>query len=120
MRYAEITKPNLLQDAFYTYRRNNLANSEGAFSQCVLGQRPNYYSSMMARGRRPSLKVMKALLDTTMLITDRLFANPHYGQPYAMALNQAYEELEQLSQDIAVKLELQVVADQWDCADGKL
>ncbi len=106
MRYAEYATPNLLQDAYDCYRRNNLVISQRAFSRRILGQAPSYYSCMKTRDFKPSRKVMETLLSVTKTILATFIGNPHFGKSYAVNLNHAYEELEDLAQRIAVQLEM--------------
>jgi hypothetical protein len=106
MRYAEYAEPNLLQDAFDCYRRNSLVISQRAFSRRILGQHPSYYSSMKTRDFKPSRKVLETLLSVTKTIMATFIGNPHFGKPYAVNLNHAYEELEDLAQRVAVRLEM--------------
>jgi hypothetical protein len=114
MRYAEYATPNLLQDAFDCYRRNNLVISQKAFSRRILGQHPSYYSSMKTRDFKPSRKVLETLLSVTKIILATFIGNPHYGKPYAVNLNHAYEELEDLAQRIAVHLEMPQIVENLD------
>ncbi len=104
MRYAEYTASSILQDAFHLYRRNNLVRSQAAFSRRVLGRRPSYYSCMVARGRRPSLRVLETLQLVTKTIIATFLDNPHLGKPYAENLNRAYEEPGQLVERISIEL----------------
>jgi hypothetical protein len=67
MRYAEYAAPNLLQDAFDCYRRNNLVISQKAFSRRILGHHPSYYSSMKTRDFKPSRRVLETLLSVTKI-----------------------------------------------------
>ena len=114
MRYAEYTASNILQDAFHLYRRNNLVRSQAAFSRRVLGRRPSYYSCMVARGRRPSLRVLETLQSVTKTIMATFLGNPHLGKPYAENLNRAYEELGQLVEQISVELSFPQVLESLD------
>lgn len=114
MRYTEYAEPNLLQDAFHCYRRNNLVRSQRAFSRRILGKPHSYYSCMMARQRRPSKRVLETLLNVTKTIMASFIGNPHFGKSYAVNLNHAYEELEDLAQRIAVQLEIPLTLEQLD------
>lgn len=114
MRYAEFAVAGLLQEAYQTYSRNNLVTSQGAFSRRVLGQKNSYYSSMVARDRRPSRKVLAALQRVTKALAASFQANPHFGKHYAVNLNQAFEELDGLIRRIEAKLEVQPVGEDLD------
>jgi len=50
--------------------------------------------------------VLQTLLNVTKTILATFLGNPHCGKPYAVNLNRAYEELEQLTGVIAVQLDL--------------
>jgi hypothetical protein len=114
MRYTEYAEPNLLQLAFNCYRRNNLVISQWAFSRRILGKPPSYYSCMMARNRRPSVTVLETLLSVTKTIIASFIGNPHFGKSYAVNLNHAHEELQDLVERITIKLELINVAKEWE------
>lgn len=105
MRYSDFAYMNLLQDAYHCYRRNNLIRSQATFSRRILGQKPSYYSSMIARDRTPSHRVMETLLNVTKTILATFIANPHFGKSYAENLNNAYKDLKDLTQKIAALLE---------------
>ncbi len=111
MRYADYAEPNLLQDAFDCYRRNNLVISQRAFSRRILGQAPSYYSSMINRNRKPSRTVQQTLLTLTKTIMATFIGNPHFGKPYAVNLNAAYNDLEALVQQISVQLDIGCVVE---------
>lgn len=118
MRYNEYNSSNLLQDAFNIYRQNNLVRSQTAFSRRILGRKTSYYSCMIARNRRPSLRVLETLQMVTKTIMATFLGNPHFGKLYAQNLNQAFHQLEQLVEKISVEISfLQAVdhlADQID------
>lgn len=112
MRYHEINTSSILQDAFHTYRRNNIVRSQTAFSHRILGREPSYYSCMTARGRRPSQRVIETLMNVSKTIMSTFLGNPHFGKPYAENLNNAYAELEHLVTLLSVELSLtEAVAD---------
>jgi hypothetical protein len=110
MRYTEYAEPNLLKTAFDCYRRNNLVISQRAFSRRILGKPPSYYSCMITRNRQPSSTVLETLLSVTKTILASFIGNPHYGKSYAVNLNHAYEELQDLVERITIELELINVA----------
>ena len=114
MRYTEYAGGNLLQDAFHLYRRNHITRSQQAFSHSVLGMKPSYYSCMVTRDRQPSKRVMETPRMVTKTIMGTFLGNPHFGQPYAKNLNQAYEEMQQLVERINVELSFVEVMDQLD------
>ena len=111
MRYADYAEPNLLQDAFHCYRHNNLVRSQTSFSHRILGQQPSYYSCMMTRNRTPSRRVFETLLNVTKTILATFIGNPHFGKSYAVNLNRAYDELEELAHRVAVQLEMPMIAE---------
>ncbi|WP_299153690.1 hypothetical protein [uncultured Tateyamaria sp.] len=111
MRYSEINQTQLLQDAFHCYRRNNLVISQRSFSRRILGKPPSYYSSMIARNRKPSRHVLQTLLSVTKTILATFIGNPHFGKPYAVNLNHAYEELEAIVEQVSVQLDIGCVVE---------
>ena len=100
-----------LQDAFDCYRRNNLVISQRAFSRRILGQAPSYYSSMINRNRKPSRAVLQTVLSVTKTILATFIGNPHFGKPYAVNLNHAYEELERIVEQVSVQLDIGCVVE---------
>lgn len=104
MRYNEYAGDHILRDAFHLYRRNNITKSQTAFSRRILGMKPSYYSCMLARNRQPSRRVLETLLSVTKTIMGTFLGNPHFRQPYAVNLNHAYDELQQLVERINVEL----------------
>lgn len=104
MRYNEYAGDHILRDAFHLYRRNNITKSQTAFSRRILGMKPSYYSCMLTRNRQPSRRVLETLLSVTKTIMGTFLGNPHFRQPYAANLNQAYDQLEQLVERINVEL----------------
>jgi len=104
MRYNEYAGDHILQDAFHTYRRNHITRSQTAFSKRILGRKPSYYSCMLTRNRQPSRRVLETLLSVTKTIMSTFLGNPHFRQPYAESLNQAYDQLAQLVERINVEL----------------
>jgi hypothetical protein len=114
MRYTEYAEPNLLKTAFDCYRRNNLVISQRSFSRRILGKPPSYYSCMITRNRQPSPAVLETLLQVTKTILASFIGNPHYGKSYAVNLNHAYEELQDLTERITIELELINVAKELD------
>ena len=119
MRYTEYAGDNILRDAFQLYRRNNLTRSQQAFSRSILGMAPSYYSCMVNRNRQPSQHVLETLMSVTKTILATFLGNPHFRQPYAANLNQAYDQLEQLVERINVELNFVEVMDQLE-ADADL
>ena len=111
MRYNEYAGDNILRDAFHLYRRNNLTRSQQAFSRRILGMGPSYYSCMVTRNRQPSRRVLETLMSVTKTIMATFVGNPHFRQPYAENLNQAYDELEQLVARINVEMTFVEVMD---------
>lgn len=112
MRYNEYAGGNILQDAFHIYRKNNLTRSQQAFSRSILGMKPSYYSCMVTRNRQPSSDVLQTLMNVTKTILATFLGNPHFRQPYAANLNQAYDQLEQLVERIGVELSFLQAVDQ--------
>jgi hypothetical protein len=112
MRYHDYNSSNLLQDAFNVYRSNNLVRSQTAFSHRILGRKSSYYSSMIARNRRPSQRVLETLMNVTKTIMATFLGNPHFGKLYAENLNRAYEELQQLVEQISVEISFLQAVDQ--------
>ena len=110
MRYTEYAEPNLLKTTFDCYRRNNLVISQRAFSRRILGKPPSYYSCMITRNRQPSSTVLETLLSVTKTILASFIGNPHFGKSYAVNLNHAHEELQDLVERITIELELMNVA----------
>jgi len=106
MRYTEYAEPNLLQVAYHCYQRNNLVISQRAFSRRILGKPPSYYSCTISRNRRPSADVLETLLQVTKTILASFIGNPHYGKSYAVNLNHAHEELQDLVERVTIELEL--------------
>ncbi|WP_299150235.1 hypothetical protein [uncultured Tateyamaria sp.] len=111
MRYSEINQTGLLQDAYHCYRRNNLVISQRSFSRRILGKPPSYYSSMIARNRKPSRHMLQTLLSVTKTILATFLGNPHFGKPYAVNLNHAYEELEAIVEQVSVQLDIGCVVE---------
>jgi hypothetical protein len=118
MRYNNYASGNILRDAFHLYRRNNLTRSQQAFSRSILGMGPSYYSCMVTRSRQPSSRVLETLLSVTKTIMGTFLGNPHFRQPYAENLNQAYDQLEQLVERINVELSFVEVMDQLEAEAG--
>ena len=112
MRYHDYNSSNLLQDAFSVYRSNNLVRSQAAFSHRILGRKSSYYSSMIARNRRPSQRVLETLMNVTKTIMATFLGNPHFGKLYAENLNRAYEELQKLVERISVEISFLQAVDQ--------
>ena len=112
MKVSEINPSSILQDAFHVYRRNNLTKSQQSFSRCVLGMRPSYYSCMITRHRQPSRHVLESLLSVTKTLMSTFLGNPHFRQPYAHNLNQAFDELEQLVERVRLELTFAEAMDQ--------
>ena len=106
MRYNEYAGDHILRDAYHLYRRNNITKSQSVFSERILGMKPSYYSCMLARNRRPSRRVLETLLNVTKTIMGTFIGSPHFRQPYAVNLNRAYDELQQLVERINVELSL--------------
>uniref|UniRef100_UPI00261E3D9C hypothetical protein n=1 Tax=uncultured Tateyamaria sp. TaxID=455651 RepID=UPI00261E3D9C len=75
------------------------------------GKPPSYYSSMIARNRKPSRHVLQTLLNVTKTILATFIGNPHFGKPYAVNLNHAYEELEGIVEQISVQLDIGCVVE---------
>jgi len=106
MRYSEYASGSILQHAFHLYRRNNLVRSQQAFSHRILGMKPSYYSCMVTRNRQPSKRVLETLRMVTKTIMGTFVGNPHFRQPYAENLNQAYEELQELIERVNVEISI--------------
>jgi len=111
MRYNEYAGDNILRDAFQLYRQNNLTRSQQAFSRRILGMAPSYYSCMITRNRQPSRRVLETLMSVTKTIMATFVGNPHFRQPYAENLNQAYDQLEKLVARINVEMTFVEVMD---------
>ena len=119
MRYTEYASGSILQHAFHLYRRNNLVRSQTAFSHKILGRKPSYYSCMLTRNRQPSRRVLETLMTVTKTIMATFLGNPHFGQPYAENLNQAYEELQELVERINVELNFVDAMDEVEAEVGQ-
>jgi len=50
--------------------------------------------------------VLQTLLNVTKTILATFLGNPHFGMPYAVNLNQAYEELEAIVEQVSVQLDI--------------
>ena len=111
LQYSEINQTQLFQDAYHCYRRNNLVIPQKAFSRRILSQHPSYYSSMVTRNRKPSRKVLQSLLTVTKTILATFIGNPHFGKPYAVNLNAAFDQLEDLVQQVSVQLDIGCVVE---------
>ncbi|MGB0853066.1 MAG: hypothetical protein ACPGSI_07215 [Pikeienuella sp.] len=85
--------------------------SQRSFSRRILGKPPSYYSSMIARNRKPSRHVLQTLLSVTKTILATFLGNPHFGKPYAVNLNHAYEELEGIVEQVSVQLDIGCVVE---------
>ena len=120
MRYTEYASGSILQHAFHLYRRNNLTRSQQAFSHRILGMKPSYYSCMVTRDRQPSKRVLETLLMVTKTILGTFLGNPHFRQPYAENLNQAYEELESLVERVNVEITILDLMKQTDAEMDEL
>ena len=69
---------------------------------------------MMTRNRQPSNAVLETLLNVTKTILATFIGNPHFGKSYAVNLNHAHEELQDLVERITIELELiNAVQDLW-------
>jgi hypothetical protein len=66
---------------------------------------------MITRNRKPSRKVLETLLSVTKTIIATFIGNPHLHKPYAVRLNAAYKELEELIAVLAVEMELENVVE---------
>jgi hypothetical protein len=103
-----------LKTAFDCYRRNNLVISQRSFSRRILGKPPSYYSCMITRNRTPSPAVLETLLAVTKTILASFIGNPHFGKSYAVNLNHAHEELQDLIERVTIELELMNVPKELD------
>ena len=65
---------------------------------------------MITRNRQPSVAVLETLLSVTKTILASLIGNPHFGKSYAVNLNHAHEELQDLVERVTIELELINVA----------
>jgi hypothetical protein len=119
MRYTEYASGSILQDAFHLYRRSNLTRSQKSFSSSILGMKPSYYSCMVTRNRQPSQRVLETLRMVTKTIMATFLGNPHFGQPYAENLNDAYEELQQLVERVNIELSFVEVMDEIEAEVGQ-
>jgi hypothetical protein len=54
--------------------------------------------------------VLETLLSVTKTILASFIGNPHFGKSYAVNLNHAHEELQDLDQHAMIELELMKVA----------
>jgi hypothetical protein len=61
---------------------------------------------------------METLRMVTKTIMGTFLGNPHFGQPYAKNLNQAYEEMQELVERINVELSFIEVMDQLDAGSN--
>jgi len=66
---------------------------------------------MINRNRKPSRHVLQTLLNVTKTILATFLGNPHFGKPYAVNLNHAYEELEAIVEQISVQLDIGCVVE---------
>ena len=70
---------------------------------------------MITRNRTPSTAVLETLLSVTKTILASFIGNPHYGKSYAVNLNHAHGELQDLVERIiTIELELINVAKELD------
>jgi hypothetical protein len=67
---------------------------------------------MINRNRKPSRHVLQTLLNVTKTILATFLGNPHFGKPYAVNLNHAYEELEGIVEQISVQMDIGCVVEQ--------
>jgi hypothetical protein len=61
--------------------------------------------------RKQSRAVLQTLLNVTKTIWATFLGNPHFGKPYAVNLNHVYEELEGISEQISVQLDIGCVVE---------
>mgnify|MGYP007079440498 CR=1 FL=1 len=66
---------------------------------------------MIARNRKPSRAVLQTLLNVTKTILATFLGNPHFGKPYAVNLNQAYEDLEGIIEVVSVQIDIGCVVE---------
>jgi hypothetical protein len=69
---------------------------------------------MITRNRTPSVAVLETLLSVTKTILASFIGNPHFGKSYAVNLNHAHEELQDLVERITIEMELINVARELD------
>jgi hypothetical protein len=65
------------------------------------------------------MRVLETLRMVTKTIMASFLGNPHFGQPYAENLNQAYEELQQLVERVNVELSFVEVMDEIEAEVGQ-
>lgn len=104
MRYDEINPAAILIEAFTVYRRINMVRSQEAFSRDILGMKPSYYSCMVSRQRKPSPRVLETLISVTTTVMGTFLGNPHFRQPHAPSLNNAYNELDELVKKVRLEI----------------
>ena len=61
---------------------------------------------VLHRDRQPSPAVLETLLSVTKTILASFIGNPHFGKSYAVNLNHAHEELQDLVERVTIELEL--------------
>ena len=65
---------------------------------------------MITRNRTPSVSVPETLLSVAKTTLASFIGNPHFGKSYAVNLNHAHEELQNLVERVTIELELMNVA----------
>ena len=60
--------------------------------------------------RARTLRIVEPLLSAAKTILASFFGNPQYGKSYAVNLNHAHEELQDLVERVTIELELMNVA----------
>ena len=95
---------NILETAFRIFLQEKIVRNQQEFSKLILGMKPNYYSSMRARNRRPSDAVLENLLKQTKLFLFSCKRNPYFGEPRAKSLNRTHDRLDALANTISDEL----------------
>ena len=101
----------LVNLAYRTYAELKLTTDQQQFSIRVLGKSHSYLSCMKSRKRTPTQPVLFRLLRDVRIQRDMIKENPHFGKPYAVMLNRAFNKLEAL-----VRLIENVLIDKCECA----
>lgn len=90
-----INNLNAIVSAYMALRSNNLVRSKADFSKWYLAKGDSYLRSMQARSRNVPDATAAMLQWSLQREIVNFSLNPHLGQPYAIALNAAYDCLQQ-------------------------
>lgn len=83
----------LVELAYSVYVELKLITDQQQFSIRVLGKSHSYLSCMKSRKRTPTQPVLFRLLRDVRIKRELISDNPHFGKPYAMMLNRAFNKL---------------------------